>query len=86
MSRLIEIMLASDRVSGTDADRHEDISHNGSSEFRGNADSAEMANLDAVIQLIMRAMTQAVSGGHLGRVLINRPAMSISGLYRSLPL
>jgi hypothetical protein len=41
-------MLAGDRVSGTDADRHEDISHNGSSEFRGNADSAEMADLGRV--------------------------------------
>jgi len=33
-------MLAGDRVSGTDADRHEDISHNGSSGFGDNADSA----------------------------------------------
>jgi hypothetical protein len=38
-------MLAGDRVSGTDADRHEDISHNGSSGFGDNADSAEMADL-----------------------------------------
>jgi len=36
-----------DRVSGTDADRHDDISHNGSSGFSGNADSAEPADLDA---------------------------------------
>ena len=34
-----------DRVSGTDADRHENISHNGSSGFGGNADSAETADL-----------------------------------------
>jgi hypothetical protein len=38
-------MLAGDRVSGTDADRHEDISHNGNSGFGGNADSAETADL-----------------------------------------
>jgi hypothetical protein len=37
-----------DRVSGTDADRH-DGSHNGISEFGGNADSAETAGLDAVM-------------------------------------
>ena len=30
-----------DRVSGADADRHDDISHNGSSGFGGNADSAD---------------------------------------------
>src|SRR5262245_66477293 len=36
-----------DRVSGTDADRHDDISHNGSSEFGGNADGADTANLVA---------------------------------------
>jgi|SRR5262249_27417678 len=36
-----------DRVSGTDADRHDDISHNGSSEFGGNADSADTADLVA---------------------------------------
>ena len=41
-----------DRVSGTDADRHDGISHNGSYGFRGNADSAEMADLDALIKLI----------------------------------
>jgi hypothetical protein len=34
-----------DRVSGTDADRHDDISHSGSSGFGGNADSAETADL-----------------------------------------
>src|SRR5262245_32005521 len=33
-------MLAADRVSGTDADRHNDISRNGSSGFGDNADSA----------------------------------------------
>ena len=33
-------MLAGDRVSGTDADRHEDISHNGSSGFGDDAGSA----------------------------------------------
>ena len=36
-----------DRVSGTDADRHDDISHNGSSEFGGNPDSADTAELVA---------------------------------------
>jgi hypothetical protein len=30
-----------DRVSGTDADRHDDIYHNGSSWFGDNTDSAE---------------------------------------------
>jgi hypothetical protein len=30
-----------DRVFGTDADQHDDIPHNGSAEFGGNADSAE---------------------------------------------
>src|SRR6516225_5904847 len=34
-----------DRVSGTDANRHDDIYHSGSSEFGGNADRAEMADL-----------------------------------------
>ena len=34
-----------DRVSGTDAERHDDIYHNGSSGFGGNADSAETAEL-----------------------------------------
>jgi hypothetical protein len=34
-----------DRVSGTDADRHDDIYHNGSSGFCCNADRAEMADL-----------------------------------------
>jgi hypothetical protein len=34
-----------DRVSGTDADRRENISHTGSSEFGGGADSAETADL-----------------------------------------
>ena len=38
-------MLADDRFCGTDADRHDDISHNGSSGFGGNADSAETADL-----------------------------------------
>jgi hypothetical protein len=34
-----------DRVSGADADPHENISHNGSSGCGGNADSAETADL-----------------------------------------
>jgi len=38
-----------DRVSGTDADRHDDIYHNGSSWFGGNTDSAETANLARVL-------------------------------------
>ena len=33
-------MLADDRFCDTDADRHEDISRNGSSGFGGSADSA----------------------------------------------
>jgi hypothetical protein len=35
-------MLKDDRVSGADADRHANISHNDSSGFGGNADSTEM--------------------------------------------
>ena len=42
-------MVADDRVSGTDADRHEDISRNGSSGFGGIADSAETGDLGNVI-------------------------------------
>ena len=38
-----------DRVSITDADRHDDISRNGSSGFGGSADSAETAGLGGVI-------------------------------------
>ena len=34
-----------DRVSGTDAERQDDIYHNDSSGFGGNADRAEMADL-----------------------------------------
>jgi len=41
-------MLAGDRVSGTDADRHEDISHNGNSGFGDDADSAA-ADLSRVL-------------------------------------
>ena len=36
-----------DRVSGTDANRHDDISHNGSSEFGGSADRADTVDLVA---------------------------------------
>ena len=43
-------MLAGDRVSGTDADRHEDISHNGRSGFGDNVDSAT-ADLDPIMGL-----------------------------------
>jgi hypothetical protein len=43
------MMLADDRVSGTDADRHDDISRNGSSGFGGIADSAETGDLGDVI-------------------------------------
>ena len=41
-------MLADDRVSDTDADRHGDISCNGSSGFGGNADSAETDDLEQI--------------------------------------
>jgi len=41
--------LADDRVSGTDADRHDAISRNGSSWFGGNTDSAETADLARVL-------------------------------------
>jgi hypothetical protein len=38
-----------DPVSGTDADRHDAISRNGSSWFGGNTDSAEMADLAGIL-------------------------------------
>ena len=38
-------MLAGDRVSGTDADRHDDISDNGSSGFGGSADDSAETDL-----------------------------------------
>ena len=42
-----------DRVSDIHADRHEIISHNGSSGFGGNADSAETADLARVHHLVL---------------------------------
>jgi hypothetical protein len=42
-------MLADDRFSDTDADRHDAASRNGSSGLRGVADSAEMGGLGGVI-------------------------------------
>ena len=42
-------MVADDRVSGTDADRHDAISRNGSSWFGGNTDSAETADLARIL-------------------------------------
>jgi hypothetical protein len=42
-------MVANDRVSGTDADRHDDISRNGNSGVSGIADSAETGDLGEVI-------------------------------------
>jgi len=41
-------MVADDRVSGTDADRHDDISRNGSFGFGDDAGSAETADLARV--------------------------------------
>ena len=41
--------MADDRVSGTDADRHDDISCNGSSGFGGIADSAETGDLSDMV-------------------------------------
>ena len=49
MSRLIESFWAGDRVSGTDADRHEDISRNGSFGFGDDAGSAETADLGCLL-------------------------------------
>jgi hypothetical protein len=51
-----------DRVSGTDADRHDDIYHNGNSGFGGNADRCEMADLGRA--LIMRR-SQQLARGHV---------------------
>ena len=45
-----------DRVSGTDAERHDDIYHNGSSGFGGNADRAEMADLGGEFNLDQRRL------------------------------
>jgi hypothetical protein len=56
-----------DRVSGTDADRGENISHNGSSGFGGNADSTEAANLGPFSAPI--AATATVSPSLLRRSL-----------------
>jgi hypothetical protein len=47
--------VGDDRVSSPDADGHEDISHNGSSGFGGNVDSAEMADLVRLTQPLPRA-------------------------------
>ena len=58
-------MLAGDRVSGTDANRHEDISHNGNSGFDGNADRAEMADLAGALitRRSQRLVATAAEGG-----------------------
>ena len=56
-------MLAGDRVSGTDADRHEDISHNGSSGFGDDAGSAETADLG---RFLIEAEDHGAAGGLLG--------------------
>jgi hypothetical protein len=45
-----------DSIFGTDAGQHEDISHNGSSGFGGNADPAEVADL--AVHLMTWAMAQ----------------------------
>jgi len=44
-----------DRVFGTDAERHDDIYHNDSSGFGGNADRAEMAYLAVLINAADRS-------------------------------
>ena len=49
-------MLADDRVSGTDADRHEDISHKGSS---GSGDSAWTRLFAFAALLVLGAVTIA---------------------------
>jgi hypothetical protein len=49
-------MLADDRISGTDADRHEDISHNGSS---GSGDSAWTRFFAFAALLVLGAVTLA---------------------------
>jgi hypothetical protein len=54
-------MVADDRVSGTDADRHDDISRNGSSGFGGIADSAERLS-----RVLINAQIAAPPGGLLG--------------------
>ena len=60
-----------DRVSGTDADRHDDIFHNGSSEFGGNPDSADTAELVAPCKSLV---------GVLPHQLAYRPNMTQSEL------
>ena len=45
-----------DSVFGTDANRHEDISHNGTSRFSGNAYSAEVADAAAGLRAPLRSL------------------------------
>ena len=61
-------MLADDRVS--DADRHDDISHNGGPGFGGNADSAETADLAAGLRRMCR--TRRPDGGVDDRCPLDR--------------
>jgi hypothetical protein len=49
MTGFIESCWRANRVSGTDADQHDDTSRNGSSGLGGSADSAEMGGLGGVI-------------------------------------
>ena len=58
-----------DRVSGTDAERHDDIYHNDSSGFGGNADRAEMANLRLCMHT---ALTPGGAGVGGSRSLLKR--------------
>ena len=63
-----------DRVSGTDADRHDDISHNGSSEFGGNPDSADTAELVAPCKSLVGAL--ASTNKYLAQ--INKSLLALS--------
>ena len=55
-----------DRVSGTDADRHDDIYHIGSSGFCCNADRAEMADLNALRLSLPHRRVERVSISDFG--------------------
>src|SRR5262249_61732499 len=50
------MVVADDRVSGTDADRHEDISHNGSSGFGGSAERADRSAASVVQKIALAAI------------------------------
>jgi hypothetical protein len=74
-----------DRVSGTDADRHDDISHNGSSGFGGNADSAETTDLRPCKSRLQRCRGVGLNSSFsLPSANLPRPSMA-GAFFRSCP-